>query len=69
MTNDDILTLGLGNTGGGIEMSSACVFYIFIPRKPTASIKIPWTRPDKIPIINLKWDELQLINYADYVFD
>ncbi len=32
-------------------------------------MNISWTRQDKIPIIDLKWNELLLINYADYIFD
>lgn len=69
VTHDDILTLGLGNTGEGTKISNPCSFYIFIPQKPTVQITIPWSRPDKIPIIDMKWDESELINYADYVLD
>lgn len=35
-------------------MANSFAFYIFIP---------------KIPVIDLKWDEFQLINYTDYMFD
>jgi hypothetical protein len=69
MTNDDVLQLALGNWGEGIGMSNSFGFHIFIPKKPTAIMTIPWTRRDKIPIIDLKWNTLQLINYGDYMFD
>jgi hypothetical protein len=68
-TNDDILHLALGNWGGGMETVNSFAFYIFIPKIPAAPVNISWTRRDKIPIIELKWDELQLIHYVDYMFD
>ncbi|CAF2536572.1 unnamed protein product [Rotaria sp. Silwood2] len=69
ITNDDILHLALGNWGEGTEIKNSFVFYVFIAKNPTTLMNISWNRQDKIPIIDLKWDELQLINYIDYVFD
>ncbi|CAF3901904.1 unnamed protein product [Rotaria sordida] len=69
ITNDDILHLALGNWGESNEMKNSFAFYIFIPKKPNVLMNISWNRQDKIPIIDLKWDELRLINYVDYIFD
>ncbi|CAF1247914.1 unnamed protein product [Rotaria sp. Silwood1] len=69
ITNDEILNLALGNWGEGNGQKNTFRFYVFIPKKSNFSLNISWSRPDKIPIINVKWDELQLINYADYIFD
>ncbi|CAF1373536.1 unnamed protein product [Adineta steineri] len=69
VANDDVLQLGLGNWGAGSAMSNICTFHIFVPQKSNVTLNILWSRPDKIPIINLTWNELQLINYADYILD
>jgi len=67
VTNNDILHLALGNWGEGI--ANMCTFYILIPKIPNKPVNISWTRQDKIPIIDLKWNDLLLINYVDYMFD
>jgi hypothetical protein len=69
MTNDDIMHLALNTWGGDNGIHNSFSFYIFIPKTSTVTLKISWTRQDKIPIIDFKWDKLQLINYVDYVFD
>lgn len=69
VTDDEILHLALGNWGENNRQQNNVRFYIFIPETPKTQLKISWSRPDKIPIIDLKWDEIQLINYADYIFD
>jgi hypothetical protein len=69
VTNDEIVYLALGNWAESMEISNSFSLYILIPKTSATPMKISWTRQDKIPVIDLKWDELQLINYADYVFD
>lgn len=68
-TNDDVLLLALGNWGGDMKTPTGISFFILLPETSHTSVDIVWTRRDKIPIIDLKWNELQLINYADFIFD
>lgn len=69
VTNDELLHLAVGNWGENTKMENSFVLYIFIPKIPDKPITISWTRPDKIQIIDVNWDGLQLINYADYILD
>ena len=68
-TDDDVLLLALGNWGGDMRTPTGISFFILVPETSATPIHIPWARRDKIPIIDLKWNELQLINYVDYIFD
>ncbi|CAF1086354.1 unnamed protein product [Rotaria sordida] len=61
ITNDEILNLALGNWGEGNKGKNYFRFYIIIPKKLNSSLNISWSHPDKIPITDVKWDELQLI--------
>lgn len=68
-TDDDVLLLALGNWGGDMTTPTGISFFILVPETAETSVHISWARRDKIPIIDLKWNELQLINYVDYIFD
>ena len=68
-TDDDVLLLALGNWGGDMRPPTGISFFILVPETAEISVNISWVRRDKIPIIDLKWNELQLINYVDYIFD
>ncbi|CAF1234850.1 unnamed protein product [Adineta ricciae] len=67
--NDEVLQMVLGNWGKGGNKFNKLSFHFFIPEIPRAPFKISWSRQDKIPVTKLEWDELKLINYADYVLD
>ena len=69
MTNDDILHLALDYYGEDIRMTKSFTFYILIPNKSIIPMNISWTCQDKISIIDLKWDEIQLINYFLIIYE
>ncbi|CAF0799590.1 unnamed protein product [Adineta ricciae] len=67
--NDEVLQMALGNWGNGGNKLNKLSFHFFIPEIPKAPFNISWSRQDKIPVTKLEWDELKLINYANYVLD